>query len=317
ALPLVQALPGDTVTVDGSALIIDNRLPSFTLLISGRQVAYGATSSGKITIDIPSYAAPGNYTGTFDVAGVKISQPIQVQTPGQAAPVITSVLNGATFQGSSLAPREHISIFLSKAATGSPASLTSYPTYELGGMSAQLDGTPMPLIYNSGSGQINAILPKSAAGKSEGNVTVSIKYTGGTATSQPFKVNLGPVDDSFFQFPDADGKTLPILTHANGALVSKASPASVGETLVGYGTGCAPSPASLPDDGQLNPASIPSAVTPSLLVGGQAAQVTYAGLVQGFVGLCQYNFVIPASAGSGDISMQFAGTAYLYTLRAK
>ena len=315
-LPLIQALPGDTVIIDGSRLIIDNKLPSFTLLIGGRQVAYGATSSGKITIEIPSFALPGSYTGTFDVQGVKVAQPIDVQTPGQAAPVVTSILNGANFQPNALVSREHVTIFLTKAATGTQAFFTNYPTYELGGMSAQFEGTPMPLMFNSGSGQINAVLPKVAASKSQGNVTVSIKHANGNVVSSlPFQVGIGPVDDSFFQFPDTDGKTLPIVTHVNGNLVTKANPATAGETVIGYGTGCAPDPDKLPEDNQVNPTTIPSAVTPSLLVGGQPIQVTFAGLVQDFVGLCQYNFVIPPMAESGDVSMQFSGTAYTYTLR--
>jgi uncharacterized protein (TIGR03437 family) len=310
-------LPGDIISIQGNGLVVDGVLPSVTLNIGGRNVQFGADSTGRITVNIPSFGQPGTYNGTINVNGVILPLTVVVQVPGQPAAIVTSIQNGATFQASSLVPEELVTIFLAKPV-GTQSTAQTYPTYELGNVSATFEGTPMPLIF-SGQGQINALLPRIAAGATQGKIIISVRYSPNVIASVPFTVNIGVADDGFFQWNDpSDGQRLAIITHADGTLVGNAplSIATPGETLVGYGTGCAPDPAKLPDDTKPVPTFTPSAVTPTIFVGGKAAQVVAAGLAQGFAGLCQYNFVVPAGL-AGDVAMQFAGNAFGYVLRLK
>jgi len=307
--------PGDTVTIEGTGLVVDGALPSISLNIGGRNVAFGADSTGKITVTIPSFAQPGTYNGTINASGVVVPLTVVVQPAGQPAAVIASVQNAANFQVSgALVPEELVTIFLSKPV-GTTASAQTFPTYELGNVSATFEGVRMPIIYN-GNGQINALLPKAAGGKTQGKIIVSVKYGSTAVNSVPVSINIGVADDSFFEYNDTDGKRLAIVTDANFKLIGAGNPATPGQTVSGFGTGCMPDPTKLPDDDKIVPAYVPSAVFPTLVVGGKTATVLAAGLAPGFAGLCQYNFVIPAGV-SGDVSMQFAGTAYTYTFRVK
>jgi uncharacterized protein (TIGR03437 family) len=255
------------------------------------------------------------------VNGVVLSLTVVVQTPGQPAAIVTSVQNAASFQATSLVPEELVTLFLAKPV-GTQASASTYPTYELGGVSATFEGTPMPLIF-SGVGQVNALIPKTAVGKTQGKIVVSVRYPSTIIASVPSTVNIGIVDDSFFMWNDpSDNQRLAIVTHADGSLVGNTTPSSsthpavAGETVVGYGTGCAPDPAKLPDDSKAVPVFVPAAALPTIIVSGQSAAVAAAGLVQGFAGLCQYNFVIPAGL-TGDVPFQFAGNPFVYILRLK
>jgi uncharacterized protein (TIGR03437 family) len=92
------------------------------------------------------------------------------------------------------------------------------------------------------------------------------------------------------------------ITHADGTLVSNASPATVNETVVVYATGLGPvsgpmvtgAPASLTS---LQPTS-PNQATATL--GGINAPVSFSGLTPGFTGLYQVNVQVPANAAPGS-----------------
>jgi uncharacterized protein (TIGR03437 family) len=92
------------------------------------------------------------------------------------------------------------------------------------------------------------------------------------------------------------------ITHADGSLVSYASPATANETVVVYCTGLGPvsgamvtgAPASLTSLQPTTPQ--PAAAT----VGGIPAVVSFSGLAPGFIGLYQINVQVPANAAPGS-----------------
>jgi minor extracellular serine protease Vpr len=93
-----------------------------------------------------------------------------------------------------------------------------------------------------------------------------------------------------------DGNGAAIATHATTGLVSAASPASRGEWLVLYANGLGPVAPGVPSGAA--PPGLSSTVDPvSVSVGGLDAEVYFAGLAPGFVGLYQVNFRVPPGAG--------------------
>jgi uncharacterized protein (TIGR03437 family) len=100
----------------------------------------------------------------------------------------------------------------------------------------------------------------------------------------------------------ADGHALAL--HANGKMVSSASPAVAGETvtifLVGMGV---THPAVV--SGHAAPAKPEAQVVakPVVTVHGENAKVSFAGLTPGSVGLYQVNFTVPPGLPNGDVNL--------------
>jgi hypothetical protein len=88
----------------------------------------------------------------------------------------------------------------------------------------------------------------------------------------------------------------PIIVHLNNTLVTPSSPAAANEVLVIYATGAGTFDHP-PATGAASPGSpVASArVTPTVTVGGVPAQVQFAGLTPGLVGLLQINIKLPTS----------------------
>jgi uncharacterized protein (TIGR03437 family) len=98
-------------------------------------------------------------------------------------------------------------------------------------------------------------------------------------------------------------------------------PAKVGETIVIYGVGFGPvvtaANQSIPP-GQIATAANRLINSASLLFGTVAATPVYAGLAPGYVGLYQFNVVVPAGAAGNAVPLNFTlsgapGTQVLYT----
>jgi len=123
-----------------------------------------------------------------------------------------------------------------------------------------------------------------------------IQTTNNGLTSATATVNVNPLAPAFFTFGTntANGNVYAAAEHANGTLigppsiVSGCTPAGPGETIVLFATGFGTTLAS----GEA------LAVTPSIVIDGIAAQVTFAGLVG--PGLYQFNVVVPSNVTLGQ-----------------
>jgi uncharacterized protein (TIGR03437 family) len=102
--------------------------------------------------------------------------------------------------------------------------------------------------------------------------------------------------------------------HANGTPVSNgkipgttAAPAKPGEEIVFYGIGFGPvTPSSVPVAGEIDTVQTSLATTPfTFTIGQSQAQVAYAGFAPDYVGLYQFNVVVPNNAPSGDLPVSF------------
>jgi uncharacterized protein (TIGR03437 family) len=209
-----------------------------------------------------------------------------------STPAVTAVVNAASYSAGSIAPGELVAIFgenigPQKLVTGSFVNFGG-GNGALYGTSVTFNGIPAPLIYTS-SGTAAAIVPFALAGSTTAQMQVS--YNGQPAKVQTFNVSTSA--PGLFS-ADATGRGPGAILNADYSLNGASNPAAPGSIVVLYGTG----------GGQTNPPSTDGAITAqamslvsdvSVTVGGQPAQVLYAGNAGGEVaGVVQVNIQLPA-----------------------
>jgi uncharacterized protein (TIGR03437 family) len=163
-------------------------------------------------------------------------------------------------------------------------------------------------VYSVSPTQVNVQVP---AGVANGAVPVVVTY-GGRA-SAPVMLPIKPVVAGLLApaaFKVGDKQYVAATHHANGVFVNNgmipnvpAEPAVPGETLVFYGIGFGPITAG--DVAGRIASGVSEVVTPvQFQFGDIPAQVLYAGLVPGLVGLYQFNVVVPAAVPGGDLPLK-------------
>jgi uncharacterized protein (TIGR03437 family) len=184
----------------------------------------------------------------------------------------------------------------------------------LGGVSVTVNGVPAFVQYVSPT-QINIDAPDDSA---TGPVTIVVHNAVGASNSgASVRSRLSPtfLSDSRFvsgsksyvvaQTPDFT-KFIGPAGLVTGATFVSARP---GDTVIIFATGCGPTnPATFA--GTLAAQNSPLALPYQVMIGGQAAIVTFAGMVKGTVGLYQFNVVVPAiAAGDQPIALAVDGVA--------
>jgi len=312
------ALPAATtvqVTSNGSVTFNASFTPAASIANRGNFVtvtpASGTTPStltlavnGAIVPTLP----PGTYSGTVTVSSPNIaSQTVNVTLTVSAAPtpVIMAITNAASIQAGPISPGEIVSIFGSNVGPATPPggvlfSLTPsgmVPT-TLGGVTVTFNSVAAPLLFVN-SLQINAIVPYEIAGQTSANIVVSFGGSN-SAQLQASVVDTRPAIFSLAQGGSGQGAILNQDYSVNGTN----QPAAKGSVIQIFGTG----------EGQLVPAVLTGSLTPgvapfpkpvatniTVTIGGQPAQIQYAGEAPTLVsGVFQINAVVPASVASGN-----------------
>ncbi len=195
-----------------------------------------------------------------------------------------------------LAPGSLLSVFgLGIAGSGGAASSIPLP-FSLGGVSLTIGGVPAPLVVAiaGAQDQVNVQVPFELQGVAQADVLVN----NNGVLSVPETIALGPAVPALFTFSQTGSGPGAIL-HANFSALSAGSPAVAGEVVLLYATGL----------GAVDPAVSTGRATSGLTrvtgnvqvtIGGVPAEVQYAGLAPGFVGLYQINVKLPAGVPSGD-----------------
>jgi uncharacterized protein (TIGR03437 family) len=136
---------------------------------------------------------------------------------------------------------------------------------------------------------------------------VLIRYL--NQTSNGIAVSIATTAPGLFT-QDASGQGAAAILNQNGSYNSPSNPAARGETIVIYMTG----------EGQTSPAGVTGKVTTvsatppltpvpllpiAVLIGGQAANYTFAGEAPGYVsGVLQLNVVVPTTVAAGQQSLK-------------
>jgi uncharacterized protein (TIGR03437 family) len=199
------------------------------------------------------------------------------------------IANAASFQPA-VAPGSLASIFGSNlAGTTGSASAAPLPT-TIAGTSVTVNGRPAPLVYVSPT-QINFQTPYEI---SPGTASVVVTAAGSSSPSATVTVSASA--PGIFQW--ASRRAVAQLP--DGSLVEPAKPAQPGSVIVVYltGQGALDKPIASGAAAPANPLS-QAALPVSATLGDKSADVLFAGLTPGFVGLLQVNLKVPA-VGTGD-----------------
>jgi uncharacterized protein (TIGR03437 family) len=211
--------------------------------------------------------------------------------PPPPAPVITGLVNAASYASGPVAPGEIVAVYGQNLGPETLAAGTFDQNgnlgVELGGSQVTFNGVAAPLIYTS-SGVIAAIVPFQTAGA--GVVRVEVSFDGQNSAGQVYTV--APSAPGIFT-DSASGIGEGAILNEDASLNSTGNPAAPGSVISVYGTGGGVT--NPPDQtGAIAEGSNRLAASATATVGGQSAQVVYAGDAPGEVaGVVQFNIQVP------------------------
>ncbi|MDZ4801394.1 MAG: peptidylprolyl isomerase [Bryobacteraceae bacterium] len=190
----------------------------------------------------------------------------------------------------------------------------------LDGVSVTVDSKPASVRFIS-PGQVNVQVPAGIA--ASGTVSVVVTNNGKSTAATPISVRAtagGLLAPPIFRLNDR--QFVAAIHAAGGAFVTNGfisdlpkAPAARGELLIFYGVGFGPVEGG-EVAGQIAGGAWRVRNGLDFRFGDVPAQVDYAGLVPGFVGLYQFNVLVPAGAPLGDIPLKvtLGGEALAQTL---
>jgi adhesin/invasin len=208
-----------------------------------------------------------------------------------AAPLISAngVVNAASY-APQISAGSLATVFAANI-TGVKASATAPLPTSLAGVSVSVNGVKAPLLYVTPT-QVNFQVPwKTNLGPA--SVTIAVNGVVSNAVTVPV-VEAAP--GLFFY-----GSGRAVVQNSDYTLNSPSNPAKLGGTIIAYLTGSGPVNPPVAD-GALTPTSPFVKVTSpySAKIGSTSAEVSFAGLAPGFVGVLQVNIVVPSGLPKGD-----------------
>jgi len=235
------------------------------------------------------------YSPGFPLASTDLSGTVANDT----APTLgaNAVLNNLNPQlGSPLAPGTVVQIYgTSLGTTNSGTVVNGQLSTTLSGVSVSVGGIAAPLYYAS-NGQINAQLPNELEPGQQYELLAEVNGL----YSNPVTINIVAAQPGLASLPDGT----VIAQDANYNLITAGNPAHAGDVIILYATGMGPTNPPVAT-GAVAPSSTLAQVViaPLVSIGGKNAQVQFAGLSPGSVGLYQIDVVIPTGAGTGDVPL--------------
>ena len=285
---------------DGSGLLFSSYTTDIMVYQGGSgRSGFALDQAGNVyatgpTEDQRPLAGAINLAGSTRLLVLKIAA-------GAATPIITSVVNGASF-APGIVPGSWATVQGSNLSTNTDTwdrliVNGKLPT-AVDGVSLTVGGQPAYVYYIS-AGQINFIVPEVAAGSQPVVVTNSL------GTSAPFSATVDSFGPAFFGWPNNQVvATRQDFSWAvkNGTFAGTTTVAAKpGDTIILWGTGFGPTdpPAGQGEETPSN-ATYPTATLPAVEINNVSATVYGAALAPGFAGLYQVAIQVPASLGNGD-----------------
>jgi uncharacterized protein (TIGR03437 family) len=226
----------------------------------------------------------------------------QAAAPASITPVISSVVNGASFQ-SGIEAGSWVTIQGTNLANTSPGRTWRSDEIVGGRLPTALDGVSVTIdgraafVYYISPGQINVQAPTDTS-----TGAVSVVVTNNGSQSAPATAQLQGFAPAFFQY---NGTSYAITTrYPDNALVANPSAipgtvaAAKGDVLILWATGFGPTNPATGAGAVVNGAP-PVAILPTVTVGGTPVTMIGAALSPGSAGLYQIAVQLPASLPSG------------------
>jgi uncharacterized protein (TIGR03437 family) len=292
---------GNVYIGDGSARVRKLFLSGLITTIAGGGTA-GYTGDGGIatsaTLSGPSALAV-NSAGSVWVADTFNNAVRLLQFTGGSS-AVSAVTNGASNLSGPVAGGEVIVIYGSGLG---PAQLVQYqadangrvPT-AAGGTSVYVNGVAAPVIYASAT-QVAAVVPYGISGS-----LAQLYVQSQDQTSAPFNVSVASQIPAVFTLNGSGTGQAAAINNTDNSINGAGRPAKVGDYVQLYLTGAGQtSPAG--SDGRINAAPLPVPVaTVKVTIGGQTANVNFAGGAPGAVaGVIQVNAQIPSGITVGAV----------------
>jgi uncharacterized protein (TIGR03437 family) len=286
---------GQAVTDAGVTASFSNGDPGLALALTDSAMGiYGATWR-------PTSPASSL---TLTVRAIKTGLPMAarpihgsvIDDPGTPIVNANGVVNNSNpVLGAPVAPGTVAAIYGSNLASAAILPTTVPLPTEVGGTQVLIGGIAAPLFYVS-PGQIDVQIPVELPANSSQDVMVLVNGN----VSIPQTIQLAAVNPGVAAL--ADGRVLA--QHGDYTLITPDSPARPEEWIALYLVGMGATSPAVPSN-QASPSS-PLAwatVQPNVTIDGVAAQVGYAGLTPGGIGLFQINCQVPKGARTGDLPL--------------
>ncbi len=229
--------------------------------------------------------------GGFSYRYTGFARPVPVIAPN-------GIVNAASFDTNPLAPGALASIFGTGLSdfTDQAGSLPLPLSVDLVNVSFDVPSAGISVpgrVYYVSPGQLNVLIPWELQGQTSALVKVRIEETFGAVFTLPLAVYS----------PGLFGAALD----QNGRLVSASNPAVRGQTIQLFANGLGPV-SNTPVTGDAAPSSplAQTKTTPTVTIGGTAAQVSFSGLAPGFAGLYQVNVVVPQTVSASPQTVAFS-----------
>ena len=299
------------IDVAGNLLIADyenNRIRKVMISSGVISTIAGITGNGFSGDGGPATQAELNFPwgvttdATGDVyIGDRVNNRVRIvyeSVTGTPTLTANSTVNAASLSQGAIAPGMIVAISGANFATSvQSASTMPLPTV-LGNTSITFNGVAAPLFSVSAS-QIYAQAPFNLPAG-----VASIQVSQGSALSAAQTVNVAAASPGIF-IVDRAISAAAVLHAADYSLVTSSSPARPGEYLLIYCTGLGAVGTSVAS-GAMAPSVPPDSTVqpPTVSIANLSANVTFAGLAPGFVGLYQINVQAPAGLPTGNQPVQ-------------
>jgi len=253
----------------------------------------GSLANGVATVVLRGFAPP------LPVASSEVIGTVAIGTGPALSP--NGVLNNLDpVVGSPVAPGTVVQIYGSALNTvgvvGSGLLVNGQLVTTLNGVSVTIGGIAAPLYYVS-SGQINAQLPTELLAGQQYETVVNVNGF----YSNPVTITTTAEQPGLASFPD--GTVIAQDTSYN--LITADHPAHAGDVIILYATGMgATNPAVATGAVAPGPPQLANVtVAPQVSIGNANAQVLFAGLSPGSVGLYQMDVQIPTGTVAGNVPL--------------
>jgi uncharacterized protein (TIGR03437 family) len=229
-------------------------------------------------------------------------------------PVLTSqgIVSAAWGQPfTPLAPGSIISVFGDRLAQSTQAFNSTPLPNTLASTQVIMAGRQLPLYFVS-QNQINAQIHFDI----NVNTTHQVVVRQGSAYSQPVPVDVAPAQPAIFTDASVGPRQgiFVVVRQQNGSqtqfLATPETPARAGDVVVIYCAGLGATAPALSAGASAGNTLTPTTQEVQLRIGDRTAQVLFAGITPGFVGLYQVNAVIPPNVPTGDsvsLTLSIAG----------
>lgn len=309
--PLIVQVNDNSSPVQGAVVSFAVTSAAGTATLSAASATTNAQGQAQIT------ATAGSTPGTVTiVASVKSGSSTFSQTfsltvnpPG---PILTSIVNSASFVSQFVSPCSLATIYGSGLAPGLNGVVESYiaPQLQVDNVTAQFGGISAPILYVAnlnGQQSVSVQVPCEVPVPTSGTVPLVVSVN--NVPSAPFAVNLTQYSPGIF-LTGPSGSQIPILIGAaDGALVTSTNPARPGNTYRMFVTGLGQTTPTLVTN-EFDPLELengvwvpePLKLLASVLVGidNGGVPVTWAGYAYDMVGVYEVDFQVPANIATGN-----------------